>query len=211
MIIDNKIYKYINNIINNKEPYYLKQIRQNNIKMKHIMSDKIQGRFLSIISKIKQPKNILEIGTFLGYSALCLSEGLKKKGLLITIDKNKKYINYAKKNIEKTKYKKNIKILFGNALNLIPKLNINFDIVFIDADKKNYIKYFNLIIKKVKKKGIIIVDNVLWKGKVIDKKQIKKNKLTKIIYKFNKKIKNFKNINNIIIPIRDGLNLIFKK
>ncbi|MDH3005099.1 MAG: class I SAM-dependent methyltransferase [Candidatus Shikimatogenerans sp. JK-2022] len=208
MIINNKIYKYIKYIINNKEPNYLKNIRikkYNNINKKN-MSDIIQGRFLSLISKIKNPKKVLEIGTFIGYSSLCLSEGLKKKGILITIDKNKKYINYAKKNINKTKYKNNIKILYGKALKIIPKLKIKFDLVFIDADKKNYINYFNLIINKINKKGIIIIDNVLWKGLIINKK---KDKFTKIIHNFNKKLKKF-NINNFIIPIRDGINLIIK-
>ncbi|MDH3003804.1 MAG: class I SAM-dependent methyltransferase, partial [Candidatus Shikimatogenerans sp. JK-2022] len=174
---------------------------------KNNMSNNIQGRFLSFISKIKKPKLILEIGTFLGYSTLCLSEGLKKKGLLITIEKNKKYIYYAKKFIKKTRYNKNINIINGKALKIIPKLKYKFDIVFIDADKKNYYKYFKLIIKKINKNGIIIIDNILWKGKVINNNF---DKLTKIIFNFNKKIKNYKNINNIIIPIRDGLSIILK-
>ncbi|WGH27067.1 MAG: O-methyltransferase [Candidatus Shikimatogenerans bostrichidophilus] len=208
MIINKKIYKYINNIIKNYEPKYLKKIRYNNNINKNIISDNLQGRFLSIISKIKNPKYILEIGTFIGYSTLCLSEGLKKNGLLITIEKNKKYIYYAKNNFKNTKYNKNIKILYGKALNIIPKLKNKFDIVFIDADKINYNKYFDLIINKINKNGIIIVDNVLWKGKIINKKL---DFLSQKIYNFNKKIKNCKKIENIIIPIRDGLSLIYKK
>ncbi|WGH27577.1 MAG: class I SAM-dependent methyltransferase [Candidatus Shikimatogenerans bostrichidophilus] len=216
MIINNKIYKYINNIIKKNEPKYLKKIKNyknykklKNIKIniKNMMSDNLQGRFLSFMSKIKNPKNILEIGTFLGYSTLCLSEGLKKNGLLITIEKNKNFIYYAKKNFKKTKYNKNIKILYGNALKIIPKLKKKFDIVFIDADKKNNLKYFKLIFKKLNKNGLIIIDNVLWKGKIINKKL---DFLTKKINYLNKKIKKYKNINNIIIPIRDGLNLILK-
>ncbi|WGH26569.1 MAG: class I SAM-dependent methyltransferase [Candidatus Shikimatogenerans bostrichidophilus] len=218
MIINNKIYKYIKNIIKKNEPKYLKKIKNyknykklKNIKkkIKNMMSDNLQGRFLSLISKIKNPKNILEIGTFLGYSTLCLSEGLKKNGLLITIEKNKKFIYYAKKNFKKTKYNKNIKILYGNALKIIPNLKKKFDIVFIDADKKNNLKYFELIFNnnKLNKKGLIIIDNVLWKGKIINKKL---DFLTKKINLLNKKIKKYKNINNIIIPIRDGLNLILK-
>ncbi|WGH25127.1 MAG: O-methyltransferase [Candidatus Shikimatogenerans bostrichidophilus] len=208
MIINKKLYKYIKNIIYSKEPNYLKRIRKKKYKNinKKEMSDLVQGRFLSFISKIKNPKNILEVGTLIGYSSLCLSEGLKKKGGLITIDKNKKFIKYARKNINKTKYKNKIKIIYGNALKIIPKLKIKFDIVFIDADKKNYINYFNLIFNKIRKNGIIIIDNVLWKGLIINKK---KDKFTKIIHSFNKKLKKY-NIENSIIPIRDGLNLIIK-
>ncbi|WGH24577.1 MAG: class I SAM-dependent methyltransferase [Candidatus Shikimatogenerans bostrichidophilus] len=206
MIINKKLYNYIVKFSNDKESKYLKNIRKksyNNIK-KNSMSDFLQGRLLSIISRIKNPKYILEIGTFLGYSTLCLCEGLRKKGKLISIEKNKKIFNYANININNTKYKKKIKILLGNALNILPKIKKKFDIIFIDADKKNYINYLNLIKNKIKKKGIILVDNVLWKGLVIKKK---KDKFTKIIYKFNKKLKK-NNYNNIIIPIRDGINLI---
>ncbi|WGH25309.1 MAG: O-methyltransferase [Candidatus Shikimatogenerans bostrichidophilus] len=208
MIINKELYKYIQKIIYNKEPNYLKNIRKKGYKNinKKDMSDLVQGRFLSLISKIKRPKNILEIGTLIGYSSLCLSEGLKKKGVLITIDNNKNSIKHAKKNINKTKYKNNIRIIYGNALEIIPKLKIKFDIVFIDADKKNYLNYFNLIINRISKNGIIIIDNVLWKGLIINKK---KDKFTKIIDNFNKKLKKY-NIENIIIPIRDGLNLIIK-
>lgn len=208
MIINNKIYKYIKNNIKKNFPNYFKKILNNKKFNKKIMSNKLQGLLLKIISKIKNPKNILEIGTYVGFSSLCLSEGLKKNGLLITIEKNKKYINYAKKNIKENKKKKNIKILYGNALKIIPKLKIKFDLVFIDAEKKNNINFLNLIINKINKNGIIIIDNVLWKGLIIKKK---KDKITKFIYNLNKKIKNYKkNINNIIIPIRDGLNLIIK-
>ncbi|WGH24760.1 MAG: class I SAM-dependent methyltransferase [Candidatus Shikimatogenerans bostrichidophilus] len=206
MIINKKLYNYIINLTNDKEYKYLKKIRNkkyNNINKKN-MSDFLQGRFLSIISRIKNPKYILEIGTFIGYSSLCLCEGLKKKGKLITIEKNKKIFKYAINNISNTKYKNKIKILLGNALNIIPKLNIKFDIIFIDADKKNYINYLNLIKNKIKKKGIILVDNVLWKGLIIKNK---KDKITKIINNFNIELKN-KNYNNIILPIRDGINLI---
>ncbi|WOX79093.1 O-methyltransferase [Candidatus Shikimatogenerans bostrichidophilus] len=210
MIINNKIYKYINNLIKNYEPVYLKNIKKyyNNKKNIKMMSDNLQGRFLSLISRLKNPKYILEIGTFLGYSTLCLSEGLKQNGLLITIEKNKKYIEYAKINFKTTKYNKNIKILYGNALNVIPKLKYNFDIVFIDADKKNYLNYFKLIFNKVKRNGLIICDNVLWKGNIIY--NYNKDNITKSIKHFNNTIKKYKNINSIIIPIRDGLNIIIK-
>lgn len=206
MILNNKLYNYINKFINNKENYYLRKIRKNKYSNIKIMSNKIQGRFLSILSKIKNPKYILEIGTYLGYSTLCLAEGLKKKGLLISIEKKKKYIKLAKKIIKLTKYKKKIKIIKGMALKVLPLLKKKFDLVYIDADKINYIKYFKLVLNKVKKKGLIIVDNVLWKGLVFKKK---KDKYTQILHNFNKKIKKY-NINNIIITIRDGLNLIIK-
>ncbi|MDH3004801.1 MAG: class I SAM-dependent methyltransferase, partial [Candidatus Shikimatogenerans sp. JK-2022] len=192
MILNNKLYNYINKFINNKENYYLRKIRKNKYSNIKIMSNKIQGRFLSILSKIKNPKYILEIGTYLGYSTLCLAEGLKKKGLLISIEKKKKYIKLAKKIIKLTKYKKKIKIIKGMALKVLPLLKKKFDLVYIDADKINYIKYFKLVLNKVKKKGLIIVDNVLWKGLVLKKK---KDKYTQILHNFNKKIKKY-NINN---------------
>ncbi|MDH3004626.1 MAG: O-methyltransferase [Candidatus Shikimatogenerans sp. JK-2022] len=208
MIIDEKIYKYINNFTNYKELNYLKQIRikkYNNINTNQ-MSDILQGKFLTIISKIKNPTNILEIGTFLGYSSLCLSEGLNNKGKLITIESNKKYFNIATKNISSTKFKNKIKIIYGNALKILPKLNkIKFDLIFIDADKKNYINYIKLIKNKINKGCIILIDNVLWKGLVIKKQ---KDNYTKYIHNFNKFLK-IKNYNNIIIPIRDGISLIF--
>ncbi|WGH28069.1 MAG: hypothetical protein NHG07_00860 [Candidatus Shikimatogenerans bostrichidophilus] len=131
-----------------------------------------------------------------------------KKKWFINNYRKKKYIYYAKKYLKKTKYNKFIKIIYGNALNIIPKLKNNFDIVFIDADKINYYKYFNLVFNKINKNGLIIIDNVLWKGKIINKNL---DYFTKIINKFNKKIKNYKNIENVIIPIRDGLSLIIKK
>ncbi|WGH25609.1 MAG: class I SAM-dependent methyltransferase [Candidatus Shikimatogenerans bostrichidophilus] len=205
MFINKEIYNYIYSTIKNTEPKYLKKIRKLKKIKKKIMSNKIQGRFLSFFSKIKNPNTILEIGTYLGYSALCLSEGLKKNGYLLTIEKNKLYFKIAKKNINKTKYKKNINIILGNALKILPKIKKKFDIVFIDADKKNYINYFKLIKKNIKKRTLIIVDNVLWKGLVIKKT---KDKFTNYIKKFNKFIKNNKKLNNIILPIRDGLNLI---
>ena len=174
-----------------------------------MLSGEYQGRLLSLISKIKQPKKILEIGTYTGYATLCLAEGLETSGKIYTIDKNEELIKIQNKYFSKSKYHKNIKQYTGDALEIIPKINSKFDLIFLDADKENYNKYLEIIIPKLNKKGILISDNVLWHGKVlIDKKN--QDKVTKRIDTFNKDLVENKNFQTFMLPIRDGLSISIK-
>jgi len=167
-----------------------------------MLSGHLQGKILSMFSNMIKPKNIIEIGTYTGYSALCMAEGLQKDGMIHTIDINEEHIDFAKKYFNRSDYEKNIKSYLGNALEIIPKLNWNFQLAFIDADKENYSKYFDLIIDKIDINGYIIADNVLWSGKVIQKKQ---DTETKALDLYNKKVFSDTRIETILMPIRDGL------
>jgi predicted O-methyltransferase YrrM len=172
-----------------------------------MLSGHLQGRFLSFLSTLQQPTFILEIGTYTGYSALCLAEGLKENGKLITIDPNEETNVFAKKFIEQSSIKNKIELVEGDAQEIIPELKQKFDLVFIDADKKNYPNYYDLIIDKVNSGGLIIVDNVLWSGKVLDEK---KDSDTQIIHDFNQKVNNDSRVLNILLPVRDGLMIMRK-
>ena len=174
-----------------------------------MLSGEYQGRLLSLISKIKQPKNILEIGTFTGYATLCLAEGLKTSGKIYTIDKNEELIKIQNKYFSKSKYHKNIIQYTGDAIEIIPKINSQFDLIFLDADKENYNKYLEIIIPKLNKKGILISDNVLWHGKVLSDKK-NQDKVTKGIDTFNKDLVENKNFQTFMLPIRDGLSISIK-
>ena len=174
-----------------------------------MLSGEYQGRLLSLISKIKQPKKILEIGTFTGYATLCLAEGLETSGKIYTIDKNEELIKIQNKYFSKSKYHKNIIQYTGDALEIIPKINSKFDLIFLDADKENYNKYLEIIIPKLNKKGILISDNVLWHGKVLSDKK-NQDKVTKGIDTFNKDLVENKNFQTFMIPIRDGLSISIK-
>jgi len=174
-----------------------------------MLSGEYQGRLLSLISKIKQPKKILEIGTFTGYATLCLAEGLETSGKIYTIDKNEELIKIQNKYFLKSKYYKNIIQYTGDALEIIPKINSKFDLIFLDADKENYNKYLEIIIPKLNKKGILISDNVLWHGKVLSDKN-NQDKVTKRIDTFNKNLVENKNFQTFMLPIRDGLSISIK-
>ena len=174
-----------------------------------MLSGEYQGRLLSLISKIKQPKKILEIGTFTGYATLCLAEGLETSGKIYTIDKNEELIKIQNKYFSKSKYHKNIIQYTGNAVEIIPKINSKFDLIFLDADKENYNKYLEIIIPKLNKKGILISDNVLWHGKVLSDKK-NQDKVTKRIDTFNKDLVENKNFQTFMLPIRDGLSISIK-
>ena len=174
-----------------------------------MLSGEYQGRLLSLISKIKQPKKILEIGTFTGYATLCLAEGLGTSGKIFTIDKNEELIKIQNKYFLKSKYHKNIIQYTGDALEIIPKINSKFDLIFLDADKENYNKYLEIIIPKLNKKGILISDNVLWHGKVLSDKK-NQDKVTKRIDTFNKDLVENKNFQTFMLPIRDGLSISIK-
>ncbi|MGC1633701.1 MAG: O-methyltransferase [Gelidibacter sp.] len=175
-----------------------------------MLSGHYQGRLLSIISKMVSPECILEIGTYTGYSALCLAEGLQKNGELHTIDVNEELVDFQRKYFDESEYGKQIHQHLGDALDIIPQLKTNFDIVFIDADKENYNNYFHLIIDKLNPGGIILSDNVLWSGKVIEPLK-KDDKATEALIEYNKLLKDDDRIETVMLPIRDGLTLSRKK
>ena len=172
--------------------------------MPRMLSGHLQGRALSMLSKMISPKYVLEIGTFTGYSAICLCEGIKHGGKLITIDINEELENMANSYFKKAGVKDKIQYHKGNAIDIIPKLGYDFDLVFIDADKENYSEYFDLVIDKMPIGGFIIADNVLWSGKVIIDND-SKDQETIAIKAFNHKVQNEERVENVLFPIRDGL------
>jgi len=195
------------------EPELLQQLNRETyqkILQPRMLSGHYQGRVLSMISKLISPKNILEIGTYTGYSALCLAEGIQPKGELHTIDINEELFDFQRKYFDKSRYGHLIIQHTGDALNIIPKLVITFDLVFIDADKENYTNYFNCVMDKLNSGGIIISDNVLWSGKVIEPVE-KEDTSTKALIEFNDVLKNDSRIETIMLPIRDGLTISRKK
>jgi len=211
-LVDKNIENYVESLSDSESPL-LKEISgytHENVHQPRMLSGHIQGRILSFISKIISPKNILEIGTYTGYSALCLAEGLKDDGRLITIDKDKSLYETVNLFFKKSKFEKNIKQKVEIALEIIPTLDVKYDLVFIDADKKNYKNYFDMVIPKLNKGGVIIVDNVLWSGKVTQLDKYQNDKIAVYMNEFNNYIKNKKNISKLILPIRDGLTLIIK-
>ncbi|MDD3771532.1 MAG: O-methyltransferase [Weeksellaceae bacterium] len=175
-----------------------------------MLSGNYQGRFLSLISKLIQPKNILEIGTFTGYSTLCLAEGLAKDGKIITIDRNEELMYLPKKHFIESEFSKQIEVRIGNALDVLEELNEAFDLVFIDADKSNYIHYYEKALEKMNSGAVILADNVLWYGKVL--REAKANdKDTLELKAFNEMVKNDNRVEVVVLPIRDGISLIRKK
>ena len=180
--------------------------RQTNIQIlqPRMLSGHLQGRVLSMLSNMIQPTNILEIGTYTGYSAICLAEGLKKDGKVVTIDRNAELEDFASSYFEKANVSKKIDFRIGNAIEIIPTLKEKFDLVFIDADKTNYSNYFDLVIDKLPTGAYIIADNVLWSGKVVQKVE-EHDMETKAIVEYNEKIHNDPRVENILFPIRDGL------
>ena len=191
------------------EPGLLKELaRETHLKVlqPRMLSGHLQGRFLSLLSKLARPKAILEIGTYTGYSAICLAEGLREEGILHTIDNNKELYNMQRRYFDKSGFGEKIIQHTGNALDIIPKLNLKFDMVFIDADKVNYANYFDLVMEKMSKGGLIISDNVLWSGKVLEK-GTSEDKNTEALKAYNKKLKKDNRIETLILPLRDGLAL----
>ncbi len=192
-----------------KEPELLAQLnRETNQKVlqPRMLSGHYQGRVLSLISKIIQPKSILEIGTYTGYSALCLAEGLPKEGKLHTIDINEELYDFQQQYFQLSPWKNQIKQYLGDATEIIPEINEMFDLVFIDADKPNYPQYFELIIDKMNSGGVILSDNVLWSGKVVEELK-KDDESTQALLKYNKLLTEDNRIESVILPIRDGLTL----
>ncbi len=205
-ILNNDILQYSENH-STPENALLKKINHETylkVLMPNMLSGHLQGRVLSIFSQMVKPAAILEIGTYTGYSALCLAEGLTDDGKIITIDINEELENTVRGYFNESIYKYKIDYRVGNAVQIIPGLTETFDIVFIDADKMNYIIYYDLIFDKVRKGGYIIADNVLWKGKLIDEK-FQNDKDTINMIAFNKKINEDIRVENVLFPIRDGL------
>lgn len=178
-----------------------------NIMMPRMLSGHMQGRILSMISCMIKPSVILEIGTYTGYSALCMAEGLNEGGKLITIDINEELESRVRNYFNNSPFHSQIDYRIGNALDIIPSLDMNFDLVFIDADKENYARYYDLIINRVPLGGYILADNVLWSGKVLDEKS---DKDTRAIKAFNDKIQDDARVENVLLPVRDGI-LVMRK
>lgn len=197
----------------NKESDLLKELsRETKLKTlnSRMLSGSYQGRILSMISKLTKPKYILEIGTYTGYSSLCLAEGMKNDGELHTIDKNEELYDFQKKYFNKSGYGDKIFQHLGNALELIQTINKKFDLIFLDADKENYAKYLELLVNKLNTNGILVTDNVLWSGKVtmpISDEDLS----TQEINKFNKLLNQRTDMETIILPIRDGISISRKK
>jgi len=192
---ENELLKRINRETHLKEP------------RAHMLSGHYQGRVLSLISKMKLPKRIIEVGTFTGYATLCLAEGLGSDGVIHTIDINEELEERVQGYFNDSVYADQIRYHIGDAIDIIPTLNDSFDLAFIDADKKNNFTYYQLILEKMPSGGIILIDNVLWKGKVLEDTN---DKQTEIILDLNRRIAADERVEKVILPIRDGLFLIRK-
>ncbi len=194
------------------ESELLKKINRDthvNVLMPRMLSGHLQGQVLRMLSLMIQPDRVLEIGTYTGYSAICLAEGLTETGKLITIDINAELEERVRGYFAESNVQQKIDYRIGNALEIIPSLNESFDLVFIDADKSNYSNYFDLCIDKVRKGGYLIADNVLWSGKILMPPE-KMDKDTLLIHQFNNKIQADKRVENVLFPIRDGLMVMRK-
>ena len=192
-----------------EEPELLKRLTRETyqkVLQPRMLSGHYQGRLLSIISKLIRPKSIIELGTYTGYAALCLAEGLQKDGILHTIDINEELYDFQRKYFDLSPYKDQIHQHLGNALEIVPTLQGKFDIIFVDADKPNYPAYFNMLVEKLNPGGVILTDNVLWSGKVVE--EVKKDDIsTHALIEYNKMIAEDRRLETILLPIRDGLSL----
>lgn len=191
------------------EPLLLQELNKRthlNVLQPRMISGHFQGRFLSLLSKMVQPRTILEIGTYTGYATLCLAEGLHPEGVLHTIDIKEELTDLQREFFDRSGYGSQIVQHLGKAADIIPSLNTTFDLVFIDADKQNYAHYFDLVIEKMNRGGIILSDNVLWSGKVVE--EVKHNdKHTQALMAYNQKIKDDPRVETVLLPIRDGITL----
>ena len=209
--IDSKIEEYALNYCD-PESELLKELNRQthlNIMQPRMLSGHLQGRILSSYSKAIKPNCILEIGTYTGYSALCLAEGLTSNGVLHTIDLNEEIASFTQKFIDKSDFNDKIKFHIGDALEIVPEIDLKWDLVFIDADKENYSNYFDLVIEKVHSGGLIIADNVLWSGKVLEPNN--NDFETQAIKNFNNKVQSDSRISNLLMPVRDGMMIMIKK
>lgn len=196
-----------------KEPELLKALTRETyqkVLQPRMLSGHYQGRVLSLLSKLIRPKTILELGTFTGYSALCLAEGLQKDGVIHTIDHNEELATLQRRYFDLSPFGSQIYQHTGDAIDIIPKMDLGFDLVFIDADKENYINYFHQIIDKLNPGGVILSDNVLWSGKVIEP-LVASDISTITVLEYNRLLKNDKRLETVLLPIRDGLTVSIKK
>lgn len=210
--IDEEIQQYVE-AHSEKESEHLAAINRDtnaHVLYPRMLSGHLQGRILSMISYMIAPKTILEIGTYTGYSALCLAEGLVKDGKIVTIDVNEELEDRVRQHFAKSQFENQIDYRIGNALEEIPTLNETFDLVFIDADKLNYSKYFELVLEKVSVGGFIVADNVLWSGKVVEDSKKSQDADTKALIEFNLQVHNDKRVQNVLLPVRDGLMILRK-
>ncbi len=191
------------------EPLLLQELNKRthlNVLQPRMISGHFQGRFLSLLSKMVQPRTILEIGTYTGYATLCLAEGLHPEGVLHTIDIKEELTDLQREFFDRSGYGSQIVQHLGKAADIIPALDTTFDLVFIDADKQNYAHYFDLVIEKMNCGGLILSDNVLWSGKVVE--EVKPNdKHTQALMAYNQKIKDDPRVETVLLPIRDGITL----
>lgn len=203
--------EYVENHTSEESPLLKKidHITYEKMVMPRMLSGHLQGRVLAMLSKMMGPQTILEIGTFTGYSALCLAEGLKENGKIITIDINEELEDVVTDFFNQSQYRHMIDYRIGNALDIIPGLNEMFDMVFIDADKENYLNYYDLTMEKLNPGGIIIADNVLWSGKVYEKSE-KSDIETDGLKLFNQKVHTDDRVENVLLPVRDGLMIVRK-
>jgi predicted O-methyltransferase YrrM len=209
-LFDNSLTRYLEDHAD-PENTLLQQInRETHLKetKAHMLSGHYQGRLLSLLSKMIGPKRILEVGTFTGYATLCLAEGLPAEGIIHTIDINEELEDRVKSYFEKSPFSKQIRYHIGNALDIIPTLHETFELAFIDADKKSNILYYEMIVETMPSGGIILIDNVLWKGKVL---QENTDTQTEQILKLNQQIASDTRVEKIILPVRDGLLLVRKR
>lgn len=209
--MDNKLENYITDHTSPESELLQKLNRETHVKIlfPRMMSGHLQGKFLEMVSWMIRPERVLEIGTYTGYSAICLAGGLSENGLIHTIEVNQELEDFIKRYIKEAGLTGKINIHMGNALEIIPGLDEAFDLVFIDADKENYLNYYNLVFEKVRKGGFILADNALWNGKVVESNK-RPDKETEGIIEFNDFVRNDKRVENVLLPLRDGVMIVRK-
>lgn len=210
--LPSEITKYSEDITTDESEVLYQLSRETNMKVlrPRMLSGKLQGKLLQFISRMINPDRILEVGTYTGYSAICLAQGLAGKGVLHTIDNNPELENIIRKYITKAGLNDKIVLHIGEAVDVIPKLDETLDLVFLDADKENYITYYEMVMKKLRTGGFILADNVLWSGKVLQR-PAKNDTETRKIIDFNNHVSNDMRVDNMILPFRDGLMMVRKK